>query len=434
MKISLVPWLLLASLVPAVASARLPQRCGFPDRIARPAGAFITQPSDCGYFSTTIQPEYAAGLIYDVPIVFHVIQNSGGAGFLSAATIQDQIDVLNEDFQALPGSPGAPGVDTRIRFHLATIDPTGNPTTGITYTTNNTWFQDGGAYWNTLAWDTNRYVNVYTNLASGYFGYVPDWPQGGIVGQKLDRIVVWWEAVGKAATSGWPQNLGRTLTHEVGHYFGLDHPFVFGCPSASACYTNGDLICDTNPQSSETFGCPGSKSTCGTPDSIHNYMDYTDDPCMWEFTPEQTNRMRCTIQHWRPDLATPCNPAYGQGCVGSGGFTPDLGVDGCAARTAPVQLTITNGLGGAPAFLFLGLNQAAISMGGGCTLNVSPLLPLVVGPLPLSGVGAGNGGIQLTATIPGSVTPGTFTVQAFVADAGSALGFSNTPGVSVPID
>lgn len=285
---------------PAVAQAR--QRCGTPPRVLQPDGFESAPPADCGYFTTTIRPQYEPDFLYSIPVVFHVIQNTSGEGFLSAATIRDQIDVLNEDFQALPGTPGAPGNTARMRFHLAKNDPAGNPTSGITYTANNTWYQDNGSYWNTLAWDTNRYMNVYTNLASGYFGYVPDWPQGGIVGQKLDRIVVWWEAVGKDPTAGWPLNMGRTLTHETGHYFGLDHPFTGGCPPAASCHTNGDLICDTNPQSTATFGCPGSRTTCGSPAAIHNYMDYTDDPCIWEFTPEQVNRMRCTVEHWRPDL------------------------------------------------------------------------------------------------------------------------------------
>ncbi len=285
------------------------QRCGLPDREARslPSPADVP-PSDCGLFSTNPSSAYDPTFLYDIPVVFHVIQNTSGTGFISATRIQQQMDVLNEDFQALPGSPGAPGTNAMIRFSLATVDPSGNPTTGITYSTNNQWFNDNGSYWNSLAWDPDRYMNVYTNDASGYLGYVPNLPQGGIVGQNSDRIVVLWSTVGSPAPYGAPYNLGRTLTHEVGHYLGLEHTFNGGCASASGCYTNGDLICDTNPESQETFGCPGSKSSCGSSDPFHNYMDYTDDACMWEFTPEQANRMRCTIQHWRPDLPLPAPP------------------------------------------------------------------------------------------------------------------------------
>ncbi len=290
-----------ASSPPAHESAPMRQRCGTPPRPHDLAA--LMPPSDCGYFTTSIQPQYDPSFSYYIPVVFHVIQHTNGNGFLSAATIRDQIRVLNEDFLALAGTPGAPGINAKIRFRLAELDPNGNPTTGITYSTNNTWYNDGGAYWNSLAWDTNRYLNVYTNNPGGFFGYVPDWPQGGIVGSNSDRVVVWWQAVGKLPTAGWPLNMGRTLTHEVGHYFGLEHPFYGGCASASNCYANGDLICDTPPQTTETLGCPSSPMSCGNPSSMHNYMDYTDDPCLWEFTPEQVNRMRCTIEHWRPDLS-----------------------------------------------------------------------------------------------------------------------------------
>jgi hypothetical protein len=290
---------------PTLSATQVRERCGTPDRELRPGAERILPPSDCGYFSTTIKPAYEPTFVYDVPVVFHVITSTSGEGYLGAETIQDQIDVLNEDFLALRGSPGGAGTNAMIRFHLARLDPTGRPTSGITYSANDVWYRDHGAYWRTLAWDTRRYMNVYTNLASGNFGYVPDWPQAGIVGRKLDRIVVWWEAVGKQPTPGWPLNMGRTLTHEVGHYFGLDHPFTGGCPPAASCYTNGDLICDTNPQSSATLGCPRGRPTCGgRSNTIHNYMDYSDDPCLWEFTDEQINRMRCTIQFWRPKLAT----------------------------------------------------------------------------------------------------------------------------------
>jgi hypothetical protein len=292
-------------------------RCGTPERVGLPPATQFA-PADCGYWTNSPEPEYepGAGCILDVQVVFHVIQNNSGDGFLSASKIQDQIDILNEDFQAIAGTPGAPGTNGKIRFHLATTDPGGNPTTGITYTTNNSWFQDSGNFWDPLAWDTNRYMNVYTLEPPCCYGYVSGFAsQGGLVGQADDYIVLWWEAVGRDATSGWPGNMGRTGTHEVGHYVGLYHTFDAGCGSASDCYRgNGDLICDTNPQSSPTYGCPSSESSCGSPDPFHNYMDYTDDVCLWEFTPEQMNRARCTLINWRPDV-------YTEDCGGPGGPT-----------------------------------------------------------------------------------------------------------------
>ena len=316
-------------------------RCASPDFDPSHFSTAMLAPSDCAYGSTTVKPEYDPGVIYTIPVVVHVIQKSNGQGYISPAKVQSQIDVLNEDFLAIAGSDGAPGTDSAIQFELASVDPSGSPTTGITYSTNDTWYGDGGGYWNSLAWDTKNYLNIYTNSASGNLGYVPGFPQGGnLVGSKSDRVVVLWSSFGQNGPIGPPYNKGRTTTHEVGHYLGLYHTFQGGCAS-SACYTSGDTVCDTNRESSPTYGCSANKSSCGSSDPIHNYMDYSDDLCMWEFTPEQVNRMRCTLENWRPDLAVP-NLGPGPGtpvCLGdgSGASCPcgnaGAGGEGCANST-----------------------------------------------------------------------------------------------------
>jgi len=272
--------------------------------------------ADCTFSFTDPKAEYDPSVVkYRIPVVVHIIQHSGGDGVISDALVQSQIDVLNEDFLALTGTPGAPGSDIQIEFYLATEDPGGSPTTGITRTTNNIWFTDTGDYWTTLAWDTNVYMNVYTNTAGGFLGYVEDFPQSGIAGSNTDRIVIAWDAFGRNAPRGAPYDQGRTLTHEVGHYLGLAHVFFGGCASDSmpGCYTTGDLVCDTAAQVTETGGCPGGQNSCagGGVDNIANYMDYSDDTCMNEFTPEQARRMRCSLENWRPDLFeldTPASP------------------------------------------------------------------------------------------------------------------------------
>lgn len=297
------------ALITAVqANAQRPVRCATP---VHDANAAIDEiPSDCGYTRTNPTAEYATTSVYRIPVVFHVIQRTNGTGFLSQAQIQSQVDVLNEDFRAKPGSPGAPGFDTGIEFYLADVDPQGQPTNGITYTSNNSWFSDFGSYWTTLAWDTNRYLNIYTNSGGGALGYVPEIPQAeGLVGSARDRVVVLWNTVGKNAPGGPPFDQGRTVTHEVGHYLGLVHTFENGCGSASACYTTGDLICDTNREANPTNGCGRNKSSCSSPDPVNNYMDYSDDRCLWEFTSEQARRMRCTLKNYRPNLATECDIA-----------------------------------------------------------------------------------------------------------------------------
>jgi hypothetical protein len=298
-------------------------RCG--TKIA--AGVDLVVPSDCSLNNTTLRPEYdptATSPLYTIPVVFHVLRSDGGAGNVSDALIQSQIDVLNEDFRALAGSLGGAGNDARVQFFLATEDPQGNPTTGITRHNNTSWFNDVAAYYNSLNWDADRYLNIYTNTAGGFLGYVRDYPASGFVGSNLDHVVLLWSAVGRDAPIGPPYDLGRTATHEVGHWLGLYHTFHPGdasCPSAMSCSANGDRICDTNPERNPNFGCPASHGSCTANDPFHNYMDYSDDNCYTEFTPNQTNRMRCTLANWRTGIDTGCTTTA-RATVRNGGTNP----------------------------------------------------------------------------------------------------------------
>lgn len=123
---------------------------------------------------------------------------------------------------------------------------------------------------------------------------------------------------------------------------------------------------------------------------------------------------------------------YGTGCAGSGGFVPHLWAAGCPVVGAPIKVNVEGGLGGATALLFFGLNQAAIPLGLGCTLNVSPLLPAVIS-FPLNDVGPGNGTASLAGVVPGSAAGVTFTMQVFVLDGGAPLGASNSNGLELAI-
>ncbi len=297
-------------------------RCGTPSPAAR-AGAIglFGIPSDCSATTTNPSGDYDPTVIYQIPVVVHIIMTSDCAtGVISDAMAQSQIDILNEDFLALAGTNGENGTYSAIQFVLATTDPDGDPTTGITRDCNTTWFNDGGSYWNTLAWDPNRYLNMYTNNGGGALGYVPFLPADGggtFVGTAGDRVVVLWDTFGRNAPQA-PFDLGRTATHEVGHYLGLEHTFTGGCSTATppGCYSAGDLICDTNPESSPTFGCPGSRTTCSVAAPFDNYMDYSDDICMEKFTPEQMRRMRCSLVNYRPNLftiVTPGDPLFDDG-------------------------------------------------------------------------------------------------------------------------
>ncbi|MCA8979954.1 MAG: pre-peptidase C-terminal domain-containing protein [Planctomycetes bacterium] len=278
------------------------RRCGTaPIDLATAAPSFAAT-SDCNFSQTNTLAQYDPGAVYTIQVVVHVIETNSGTGHLSASMVQYQIDILNEDFRALSGTPGSGGVDTKIQFELATLDPGGSPTTGITYTTNNTWFNDSGSYWTSLAWDPDQYLNIYTNDAGGNLGYVPYLPPSGNSGNSSDRVVILYSSFGRNS-SNWPYHQGRTTTHEVGHYLGLFHTFEGGC-GGGGCSTSGDLICDTNAESSANWGCATSSTSCGSSDPVRNYMDYSDDTCMTGFTADQANRMRCTLENWRPTLYT----------------------------------------------------------------------------------------------------------------------------------
>jgi len=288
------------------------RRCGAPDRDTREmlfGAASSPVPADCSSSSTNPTADYAPGPRLEIPVVVHILMDDSCTdGVISDAMVQSQIDILNEDYLALAGSNGANGTDAQIQFALADEDPAGQATSGITRTCNSLWFNDNGSYWNTLAWDPHNYLNIYTNTASGFLGYVPFLPAdagGSLVGRFDDRVVILWSAFGRDS-SAFPYDQGRTATHEVGHYLGLEHTFTpqGSCGSATPpnCYGDGDLLCDTLVEASPRFGCPTDPASCGSPDPYQNYMDYTDDLCMEELTVEQTRRSRCSLEHYRPDL------------------------------------------------------------------------------------------------------------------------------------
>ena len=159
-------------------------------------------PADCSFTSTTIQSEYnpGGGTLYRIPVVFHVISRTDGTGNIADSLITSQIDILNEDFRAIAGTLGAPGTDTRIEFFLATEDPNGNATTGITRTTSNAYFTDPGPgafndMKQALNWDTTRYLNIYSNDAAGNLGYAT-FPQQD-AGAYLDGVVLLHTSVGR---------------------------------------------------------------------------------------------------------------------------------------------------------------------------------------------------------------------------------------------
>lgn len=256
-----------------------------------------------------------------IPVVVHVIHN-GGAENITDAQIQSQIQVLNEDFRKISGTNGdGNGVDTKIQFCLARKNPEGRCCNGIVRIksdlTNHQNYERASLA-RLSSWDPSRYLNIYIvkTMQSGTLGYA-SYP-----GSPLDQdgVVVRHNAFGTLGTALPPNNLGRTTTHELGHWFGLYHTFNDSCGN-DACM-DGDHVCDTPPVAEPNYGCPDSVNSCHNdfPDlyDLHqNYMDYTDDNCKNQFTEGQAARMQATLENIRIQIwnagnlmATGCDTGY----------------------------------------------------------------------------------------------------------------------------
>ena len=244
-----------------------------------------------------------------IKVVVHVVYNTPQEN-ISLAQIQSQIRVLNRDFRAKnPDKSKIPAVwkglagDSNIEFVLAKIDPNGKKTSGVTRTktarpsfgTNDS---VKGAAEGKAPWATDRYLNVWVcNLRGGLLGYA-QFPGGP---PETDGVVVSYRAFGTTGTATPPFNLGRTATHEVGHYLNLRH--IWG--DTEDC-SGTDGVKDTPNAAGPNAGKPiFPHISCGNGpngDMYMNYMDYVDDDSMFMFTLEQVARMHATLDDDRSSL------------------------------------------------------------------------------------------------------------------------------------
>ena len=227
----------------------------------------------------------------EIPVYFHVIQSSGvagssGVGYLQISALDAQIEVLNLAFSGV--GPGGTGANTSFSFVRA----------GVDYTVNATWYKAGPG---TTAEKNMKAalrrgsaddLNFYTNSGGGYLGWAT-FPSSYATQPSQDGVVCYWASL--PGSNYAPYNLGDTGTHEVGHWLGLYHTFQGGCKG-------GDSVSDTEAERSAAYGCPTDRDTCpreAGDDPITNFMDYTDDACMFKFTQGQSTRMNAQWTSYR---------------------------------------------------------------------------------------------------------------------------------------
>ncbi|MEJ7739095.1 MAG: M43 family zinc metalloprotease [Chitinophagaceae bacterium] len=232
-----------------------------------------------------------------VPVVVHVLYSNAHQN-ISNAQIFSQLEVLNNDFGAenedrkmIPAYFKSLSADCGIRFRLAAVDPYGAKTNGIVRKKSAVWlfgsddkvkFSSSGG---DDAWDKNKYLNIWVCNLAGIVGYTSQ--LGGPAGN--DGVVIRFSAFGNTGSVVQPFHLGRTATHEIGHWLNLRH--IWGDE-----YCGDDEVDDTPKQRSANKGTPsGVKYSCDLNefgDMYMNFMDLTDDAGMYMFTKGQRQRMR----------------------------------------------------------------------------------------------------------------------------------------------
>jgi hypothetical protein len=237
-----------------------------------------------------------------IPVIVHVLHKTDEEN-VSDAQIESQLDVLNQDFRAtnsdLAGVPAvwrALATDAQLEFHLA--DVTRTRTNQEIFTDN-----DGMKFESTGGHDVvdpERNLNIWVCNLEPWLGYA--YFPG--VAPEIDGVVIRHTAFGTEGTAAHPFDLGRTTTHEIGHYLNLYHIWGGDTPTCS----DTDFVEDTPNQEGPNYHDPTfPKISCGngpSGDMFMNYMDYVNDAFMFMFTAQQVLRMRTALAQARPLLGT----------------------------------------------------------------------------------------------------------------------------------
>lgn len=244
-----------------------------------------------------------------IPVVFHIV-TFNGQGYVSKQDIDDAMLTINEDFRRLnndasqtrntTNAPFAPvAIDAKVEFRLAHLDPNGNCTEGIVRVESPLSVDADDAVKNVSRWNTKKYFNIWSvvnidgggggGIIAGYAQF-PQWGINNTFGVVIDHRFV--------------NRNDRTLTHEIGHCFGLYHTFQGGCSNSATA--GGDGVADTPPSANSTFGCPTTQNTCSNVpsgdfygsnvlDQIENFMSYNS--CQNMFSAGQKARMDAVLNN-----------------------------------------------------------------------------------------------------------------------------------------
>ncbi|HLL77357.1 MAG TPA: zinc metalloprotease [Pyrinomonadaceae bacterium] len=223
-----------------------------------------------------------------IPVYFHVVTRGTGYenGDVPVKMLRDQIDVMNAGFA---GAVGPAGANTPFRFAIV----------GITRTVNERWFNAGigsaaeREMKSALRVGGPETLNFYVTNAGGvYLGWAT-FPFSYARDPLMDGVVVLYDSLPGGVDARF--NEGDTGTHEVGHWLGLYHTFQ------DACSAFNDYVADTPAERSPAFGCQKGRDTCpgGGLDPVENFMDYSDDPCLYRFSAGQSTRMEALALQYR---------------------------------------------------------------------------------------------------------------------------------------
>ncbi|KAJ6605960.1 metalloprotease [Mycena sp. CBHHK59/15] len=257
--------------------------------VPRACGTFISDDdliaAEAHFAANKVTSSSLVPLVATLKIYFHVVSKDStvAGGNVPDSQIAAQVDVMNAAYSG-----------SGITWVLG----------GTTRTVNTAWFNGAGpnsslqtAMKNALRTGGAADLNVYTvgfvsGSGAGLLGY-STFPSSYSSAPKDDGVVMLFSSTPGGTTTNY--NLGQTLTHEAGHWVGLYHTFQGGCSGT------GDSVSDTAPEASPASGCPTGRDTCsgGGVDPIHNFMDYSYDSCMTQFTAGQFVRAKSQMATYR---------------------------------------------------------------------------------------------------------------------------------------